>query len=165
MTQGREDILGEALRWALAELNGATRYDNDEQRENCFADAEAALAKGGLAEATAPWRQWYDAIDEALVCAHLGTAESFPDAKTALHKLICWEIDVALNPAVSERARELAAGQHEEIARLRNSAEDAIAALPVLITMLKTAGLSDGANVAIAMLEASRAALTETPNG
>lgn len=39
--------LVEALRWALAELNGKTRYDNDEQRENCFAGAEAALAKAG----------------------------------------------------------------------------------------------------------------------
>ena len=36
--------LREALRWALAELNGATRYDNYEQRENCFALAESALA-------------------------------------------------------------------------------------------------------------------------
>ncbi len=38
------DGLQEALRWALAELNGTTRYDNDEQRENAFAKAEAALA-------------------------------------------------------------------------------------------------------------------------
>ena len=36
--------LREALRWALAELNGKTRYDNDEQLEACFALAEAALA-------------------------------------------------------------------------------------------------------------------------
>lgn len=36
--------LREALRWSLAELNGKTRYDNDAQRENCFANAEAALA-------------------------------------------------------------------------------------------------------------------------
>jgi hypothetical protein len=35
--------LREALRWALAELNGTTRYDNDEQRENAFAMAEAVL--------------------------------------------------------------------------------------------------------------------------
>lgn len=40
----RVEQLREALRWALAELNGATRYDNGEQRENCFALAEAALA-------------------------------------------------------------------------------------------------------------------------
>lgn len=35
--------LRDALRWALAELNGATRYDNDAQRENAFDMAEAAL--------------------------------------------------------------------------------------------------------------------------
>ena len=36
--------LREALRWALAELNGKTRYDNEAQRENAFAIAEAVLA-------------------------------------------------------------------------------------------------------------------------
>lgn len=40
----RVENLWESLRWALAELNGKTRYDNDEQRENCFALTEAALA-------------------------------------------------------------------------------------------------------------------------
>lgn len=35
--------LREALGWALAEMNGTTRYDNGEQRENCFALAEKAL--------------------------------------------------------------------------------------------------------------------------
>ena len=53
--------------------------------------------------------QWYRAVDEALLCAHIGTAESFPDAKTALHELICWEINVALDPCVSQRARDLVA--------------------------------------------------------
>ena len=38
--------LREALRWALAELSGKTRYDNDTQRENAFAMAEVALASG-----------------------------------------------------------------------------------------------------------------------
>lgn len=33
----------EALRWALAELRGQTRYDNDEQRANCYERADAAL--------------------------------------------------------------------------------------------------------------------------
>ena len=40
----RVEQVREALQWALAELNGKTRYDNDAQRENCFALAEAALA-------------------------------------------------------------------------------------------------------------------------
>lgn len=40
------DALVEALRWALAELNGQTRYDEDDadqQIENCYRRAEAAL--------------------------------------------------------------------------------------------------------------------------
>ena len=36
-----------ALRWALAELRGQTRYDNEQQRENCFDDADAALSQAG----------------------------------------------------------------------------------------------------------------------
>lgn len=46
--------LRDALQWALDELNGKTRYDEDvadQQIENCYAIAEAALAKatGGAA--------------------------------------------------------------------------------------------------------------------
>lgn len=37
--------VAEALRWALAELNGKTRYDNGEQYESCLLDAEAALSE------------------------------------------------------------------------------------------------------------------------
>lgn len=40
--------LVEALQWALDELNGRTRYDEDvadQQIENCYRIAEAALAK------------------------------------------------------------------------------------------------------------------------
>lgn len=40
--------LVEALQWALAELNGKTRYDDDvadQQIENCYTRAEAAIAK------------------------------------------------------------------------------------------------------------------------
>lgn len=40
----REAELSEALRWALAELRGQTRYDNDGQRINCYARADAALS-------------------------------------------------------------------------------------------------------------------------
>jgi 3'-phosphoadenosine 5'-phosphosulfate sulfotransferase (PAPS reductase)/FAD synthetase len=40
----REKALREALDWALAELRGATRYDNDQQRDNCFVKADQALS-------------------------------------------------------------------------------------------------------------------------
>lgn len=57
--------LAEALRWALAELNGKTRYDNDQQREECFALAEAALAKAA-AGLSAPLLPRGDAMREML---------------------------------------------------------------------------------------------------
>lgn len=51
-----------------------------------------------------PWRE---AIDAELVCLHLGTVDSFPDAKFALDLLISWHIAVALDPEVSASAKLL----------------------------------------------------------
>lgn len=86
---------------------------------------------GSVTEAIAAWnhrtateaasKQWRDAVEDALICAHLGTADSFPDAKTALHRLICWEVDVALDPRVSERARDLVAASAATVAELREA--------------------------------------------
>lgn len=45
------------------------------------------------------------AVEDALVVANIGVASG--DAKADLHKLICWEIDVALDPRVSKRAADL----------------------------------------------------------
>ena len=65
-----------------------------------------------------PWR---DAIDEGLVCAHIGTAESFPTAQAALDALINWHIATALDPEVSSSAQALidrgAAAVAEPVAR------------------------------------------------
>lgn len=36
-----------ALDWTLSEIDGRTRYDHHEQRDNCIALARAALAGGG----------------------------------------------------------------------------------------------------------------------
>ena len=51
-----------------------------------------------------PWR---DAIDSGLVCAHIGTVESFPTAQAALDALIDWHVQVALDPEVSSDAQAL----------------------------------------------------------
>ena len=40
MTQIRD-----ALEWALAEINGETKYENDQHRQNCLDRAEAALRR------------------------------------------------------------------------------------------------------------------------
>ncbi len=70
---------------------------------------------------------WKQAIDDALVSAHLGTVESIPDPKAALNQLLAWHQMVALDPRVSEDARGLVdrgrreSADHyaEEIARLK----------------------------------------------
>jgi len=84
---------------------------------------EAAVLRK-LAEQPNPWR---DVIDNELVCSHLGTWESFPDATTALNAVLNWHIDVSLSPEVSSDAEALVQrGRDEkdaEIARLREDAE------------------------------------------
>ena len=66
---------------------------------------------------------WKQAIDDALVSAHLGTVESIPDPEEALNQLLAWHQMVALDPKVSEDARNLVErGRQEsakEIARLK----------------------------------------------
>jgi hypothetical protein len=56
-----------------------------------------------LAQAN-PWRE---AIDAGLVCLHLGTVDSFLDARAALNALINWHVEAALDPAVSSDAQAL----------------------------------------------------------
>ena len=51
-----------------------------------------------------PWRE---AIDNALICTHIGTVDSFPTADQALEALIDWHITVALDPTVSASAQAL----------------------------------------------------------
>ena len=51
-----------------------------------------------------PWRE---AIDSGLVCAHIGTVESFPTAQAALDALIIWHVQVAIDPTVSAAAQAL----------------------------------------------------------
>ena len=51
-----------------------------------------------------PWRE---ALDSGLVCAHIGTVESFPTAQAALDALIIWHVQVAIDPTVSAAAQAL----------------------------------------------------------
>ena len=48
-----------------------------------------------------------DALDDALICTHLGTVDSFPTAQAALAALIDWHVQVALDPEVSSDAQAL----------------------------------------------------------
>ena len=59
-----------------------------------------SLAASRLAD-----QEYKKVIDDALVVANIGAATG--DAKADVHKLICWEIDVALDPRVSKRAADL----------------------------------------------------------
>lgn len=54
-----------------------------------------------------PIDQWKAAIDDELICCHIGTVDSFPGAKAALKNLIDWHMSVALDPTVSSDAQAL----------------------------------------------------------
>lgn len=54
-----------------------------------------------------PADRWKAAIDDELVYCHIGTVDSFPDARTAIKSLIDWHVSVALDPAVSSDAQAL----------------------------------------------------------
>ena len=51
--------------------------------------------------------EWREAVDNELVCLHIGTADSFPTAQAALFALIYWHVTTALDPEVSSSAQAL----------------------------------------------------------
>jgi len=71
-------------------------------------------------------REWKEAIDNALICAHIGTADSFPDARTALNALCAWCEQIALDPAVSQDARALIDKGRAESAALADTMQRTI---------------------------------------
>ena len=83
--------------------------------EKCFKCTEGCLLAEKNAEVTrleslaasrlADQDSYRAAVEDALVVANIGVASG--DAKADLHKLICWEIDVAIDPRVSKRAADL----------------------------------------------------------
>jgi hypothetical protein len=105
----------EALRLA-DELTFHGRYGTENETQAATRrvkrNAEAAALLRQWPEAPsqqpAPERnEWRTAIDDELVCAHIGTTDSFPDARTALKAVIAWNVQVALDPAVSSDAQAL----------------------------------------------------------
>lgn len=91
-----------------------------------------------------PWR---DAIDSGLVCAHIGTADSFHSANEALDALINWHVATALDPEVSSSAKLLVDRGAAVAERLREA-----------LVMCSTAG--DG--LTLAQEAQIRAALEQT---
>lgn len=68
-------------------------------------------------------RTWRDAVDDHLVASCLGTWESFPDAATAMNRLLEWETTIALDPKVSKAAHDLIAAMKARGDGLANFAE------------------------------------------
>ncbi|WP_418131454.1 hypothetical protein [Variovorax sp. 278MFTsu5.1] len=66
---------------------------------------------GIYAKASINWHAdenpWKMAVTAAMICAHILRREHETDPEKALAELLAWEIDVALDPAVSSRAEAL----------------------------------------------------------
>lgn len=92
--EGDADLV-EALRNAIPQIATA------------ITTLEAELA--AMKEENAELITWRDAVDDHLVASCLGTWESFPDAATAMNRLLEWETTIALDPKVSKPAHDLLA--------------------------------------------------------
>lgn len=62
---------------------------------------------------------YFAAIDNELVSSYILNHENKENAFKALHDIICWNVEVALDPAVSKEAREL----HDRIKELEETVE------------------------------------------
>lgn len=77
-----------------------------EMRVNWFGDPPpiGTMLYTHPAESAAVPEGWPRAVDEEMVCAHLGVAnacDSYEDAKKKLNELICWHVSVAIDPSVN----------------------------------------------------------------
>jgi hypothetical protein len=102
----------------------------------------AALARQ---QSEAASKQWRDAVDDALT-NWMATSDSFPDARTAVRWLIEREQEAALDPAISERARDLVAASAAEVAELLASHKALVEALEMAMHHLEDAGYWVAAN-------------------
>lgn len=115
------DALPEPDCWAVLTPNGSKLVSPDEAKglHKAYPLFTADQLRAALASRDAEiakLKGWRDAIDEALVVAHIGVAtEPYDD----LNKLLQWHHDIWLDPAVSSDAAALVEQGRAEIAKLR----------------------------------------------
>lgn len=102
------ELLADAKDALLGLSPGASPPGDGENMPSAFIAPREATAKiEALTAERDQARAWRDAVDDALVTSWIGTADSFPDPRTALDKLIEWSMAVAVDPAVSKPASDL----------------------------------------------------------
>lgn len=112
----RAEIIATALQVCVKEYGPNTRNWSFELAElESFVALVADKAAAREREAASKWRL---AIDHEMVVAHLGVAAENADPADLLRKVIQWNVDVALNPDVSEPARALLARERELCAQV-----------------------------------------------
>ena len=124
----REREQGGRIAALEAEVADARRACRDMENElsrklarAAMTDAERMREVAALREerdaAIAKALEWRDAVDAELVTMG-STAESFPDARTAVKAAIDWHMAVALDPAVSSDAAKIRDDALEEAAKV-----------------------------------------------
>jgi hypothetical protein len=103
-----EQLYGPELRDHALHLaaENAGLWANNKRLDGLWADLTVEFL--ALQGENARLRTFYDAIDHQMIVLHLGTADTY-DAKTALEKIIEWNIQIALDPQVSADAQRLRA--------------------------------------------------------
>jgi len=84
-----------------------TGFDSKRQASLDTLDHLPYQGRESRPEELAQQNPWLEAIDNALICTMMGTAESFSCADEALDALIKWHVATALDPAVSAAAQVL----------------------------------------------------------
>jgi hypothetical protein len=89
---------------------------------------------GIYAKASINWHAdenpWKMAVTAAMICAHILRREHETDPEKALAELLAWEIDVALDPAVSSRAEALVQRGRDEPGKQGEFTEEEMQAEP-----------------------------------
>jgi hypothetical protein len=90
--------------------------------DNCdgygFAFYTRSLERFATLVAAKEREAWTKALDAEMVSCHLGVFNAEDDPRAAIAKLLAWHQDVALDPAVSNRAQELILKEREECAKV-----------------------------------------------
>jgi hypothetical protein len=84
-----------------------TGFDSKRKASLDTLDQLPYQARESRPEELAQANPWREAINDELICLHLGTADSFPDAGAALNAVVNWHVETALDPEVSAYAQAL----------------------------------------------------------
>lgn len=113
--KNRDMAIAEAVRDSLKEVVWDTDSDD---RNGVMIDMDEVDLAAIIASVQNADDNWRRAIDDELVCLHLGVANSDDDPKEKLSQIINWHCAAALDPAISSDAASIRRAAIEECAKV-----------------------------------------------